>query len=143
VLTVVWLAASIAATAYAFGSDDAEPPRGQVLGPGSVDVTLDVNHSRFEPARIVVRPGTTVRFTVVNHDPINHELIVGDAQVHARHEAGTHGRHGAVPGEVSVAPGESATTTFDFSSPGTVLFACHLPRHFEYGMVGEVVVREP
>ena len=136
VLVTVWLAASVAAAAYAFGTDAVGSGRGRVLGPGHVDVTLDVNHSRFEPGRIVVRAGTTVTFTIINHDPIDHELIVGDAEVHARHEAGTHGQHGAVPGEVSVAPGKSATTTFSFDTPGTVLFACHLPRHFEYGMAG-------
>jgi uncharacterized cupredoxin-like copper-binding protein len=143
VVTVAWLAASTAVAAYAFGTDEIDPPARRVLGPGAVDVRLDVEHSRFEPARIVVRAGTSVTFTVVNHDPIAHELIVGNAEVHARHASGTHGRHGEVPGEVSVAPGESATTTFELDSPGTVLFACHLPRHFEYGMVGEIVVKDP
>ncbi len=141
VLTAVWLAAGVAAAAYAFGTEGPDSLPDGVFGPGSVDVTLHVSHSEFTPSRIMVRTGTTVTFTVVNHDPIGHELIVGDAEVHAVHEAGTHGRHREVPGEVSVAPGESASTTFEFDSPGTVVFACHLPRHFEYGMVGEVVVR--
>jgi uncharacterized cupredoxin-like copper-binding protein len=112
-----------------------------VLGPGHVTVTLDVEHSRFEPPRIVVRQHTVVTFRVVNHDPIGHELIVGDDDVHARHEAGTHGRHGAIPGEVSVAPGKTAATTYQFHSPGTVLFACHLRGHVAYGMVGDVIVK--
>ena len=116
-------------------------PAAQVLGPGEVTVRLTVNYSRFRPARIVVRPHTTVHFEIANHDPIGHEFIVGDAEVHARHESGNHAQHGAVPGEVSVGPGEVGSTTFEFHVPGTVVYACHLPGHFAYGMVGEVLVR--
>jgi uncharacterized cupredoxin-like copper-binding protein len=135
----VVLCATTAATALATGASSSG---GGVAGPGRVTVTLDIEHSRFAPDRIEVRPQTTVTFVVVNHDPIGHELIVGDAEVHARHESGTHGKHGAVPGEVSVAPHETARTTYDFHEPGTVLIACHLPGHYAYGMVGEVVVRK-
>jgi uncharacterized cupredoxin-like copper-binding protein len=34
-----------------------------------------------------------------------------------------------------------AATAYTFHTPGVVLFACHLPGHFAYGMVGEVVVK--
>jgi uncharacterized cupredoxin-like copper-binding protein len=140
-LAVGWLGVAFAAAAYAFATGDtAHTPHGP-LGPGNAEATLSVNHSRFTPARVVVSEGTTVTFTIVNNDPIGHEFIVGDAAVHAIHEAGTHGQHGAVPGEVSIAPGESATTTYTFDTPGTVLFACHLPGHFAYGMVGDVIVK--
>jgi len=144
ILATMWIAASTATAAYALaasgpvtGADD------RVLGPSDATVTLVLNHSQFTPARVVVRQHTTVTFRIVNHDPIGHEFIVGNDDVHALHEAGTHGRHGAVPGEVSVAPGETATTTYQFHTPGVVLFACHLPGHFAYGMVGEVVVKAP
>jgi uncharacterized cupredoxin-like copper-binding protein len=111
------------------------------LGPSPVTITLDVNYSRFTPDVIEVRAGTPVTFVVRNHDPIDHELIVGDAAVHAAHESGTHAAHGAVPGEVSVGAGETARTTYVFAEPGTVVFACHLPQHFDYGMHGRVRVR--
>ena len=29
---------------------------------------------------------------------------------------------------------------FMFAEPGTVTYACHLPRHLAYGMVGEITV---
>lgn len=141
---VATLSAAVATTAgfaFASGVDHfRKSPGSRVLGPEEVTVTLDVEHSRFVPARVVVRPHTTVRFKVVNHDPIAHELIVGDAEVHARHASGNHATHGEVLGEVSVGPGATAVTTYQFHTPGTVLFACHLPRHLEYGMVGEVEV---
>jgi uncharacterized cupredoxin-like copper-binding protein len=123
------------------GADPAAPRGGgEVLGPGRVTVELDVEHSRFSPERIRVVEGTEVRFVVDNGDPIGHELIVGDAEVHATHEAGTHAQHPPLPGEVSVGGGDQAETTFRFDEPGTVEFACHLPRHYDYGMHGEVVV---
>ena len=31
-------------------------------------------------------------------------------------------------------------TFYEFNEAGTFTFACHLPRHLEFGMVGEVVV---
>ena len=139
-LASICVAASITTAVYAFASSPADEGGRRVLGPGNVTVTLEVEHSRFVPARVVVRQHTTVTFRIVNRDPIAHELIVGGDDVHALHATGTHGQHGAVPGEVSVAPGATATTTYQFHTPGAALFACHLPRHFEYGMVGDVVV---
>jgi uncharacterized cupredoxin-like copper-binding protein len=111
-----------------------------LLGPGEVTVKMTIHHSRFQPDRIRVRPGTTVRFVVDNQDPINHELIVGDAEVHRRHEQGTEPVHPPRPGEVSVPALTTAETTFVFGQPGSVLYACHLPGHFRYGMSGYVDV---
>lgn len=105
-----------------------------------VDVRLTIRHSRFLPAAITVPAGTSVRFVVENTDPIAHELIVGDQAVQDAHEKGTHAVHGAVPGEVSIPPGEVASTTYDFTEPGELLMGCHLPGHWPYGMSGTISV---
>ena len=81
-----------------------------------------------------------MRFVVRNHDPIRHELIVGPPEVHARHAAGHEAVHPPVPGEVSVEPDATAETVYEFDQVGTVIFACHLPGHDEYGMNGQVEV---
>jgi uncharacterized cupredoxin-like copper-binding protein len=112
----------------------------KVLGPGAVTVAIGIEHSHFQTEPIAVRPGTRVRFVIHNGDPIGHEFIVGPPSVHARHASGTESSHPPVPGEVSVEPGGSAVTTYDFGTPGTVQFACHLPGHLAYGMTGEVRV---
>ncbi len=122
----------------ACGADDGARDDG--LGPGSASVTLTVRHSEFVPASVDVAKGTTVRFLIRNTDFIDHEFIVGPEEVHQGHETGRHARHGAVPGEVSVAAGEVAETTYRFDEVGTVLFACHLPRHLDYGMQGHALV---
>jgi uncharacterized cupredoxin-like copper-binding protein len=115
-------------------------PANAPLGPGDVTVTLTIQHSHFTPGHISVRPGTTVRFIVENTDPIGHELIVGDAEVHRRHELGTEPVHPPRPGEISVPAQTTAETTYRFAETGdsSVVYACHLPGHFRYGMSGEV-----
>jgi uncharacterized cupredoxin-like copper-binding protein len=141
-VAVALLTGGLVAAAGA-GSDDRDDPRpGAVLGPGTVTVTLDIEHSRFLPDRLSVRPGTEVRFVVDNGDPINHELILGDERVHRIHELGNHAAHPPVPGEVSVGAGATGETTFSFGSPGDVEFACHLPGHYAFGMRGVVRVVE-
>lgn len=107
-------------------------------GERTVDVTI--RHSRFLPATLDFSPGTTVRFVLRNTDPIDHEFIVGDRDVQARHETGTEPHHGAIPGEVSVPAGSEASTTYTFSEPGTIVIGCHLPGHYAYGMRGSVRV---
>lgn len=107
---------------------------------GTATVELTVRHSRFSPSALVVPHGTTVRFVVHNADPIAHELIIGDAGLHARHEGGTERWHPPRPGEVSVDIASVAETAFTFDRPGTVRFGCHLPGHWAYGMQGTVRV---
>ena len=103
-------------------------------------VTLTLEHSRFDPARLRFSAGDTVRFIVRNTDPIDHEVIIGDETVQEVHEKGTERNHGADPGEVSVPAGETAETTYTFDGSGTLIFGCHLPGHYDFGMRGTIFV---
>lgn len=104
-------------------------------------ITIDIEHSRFLPASVVVEEGEEVRFVIRNGDPIDHEFILGDDHVQAIHEEGTEAHHGAKAGEVSVAAFDEATTTFVFEDARELIFGCHLPAHYDYGMRGVVLVR--
>jgi uncharacterized cupredoxin-like copper-binding protein len=84
--------------------------------------------------------GTTVRFLIHNHDPIAHEFIVGPPAIHALHQRGTHPAHPPVPGEVSVRADDIGETVYTFNDPGKTEFACHLPGHLAFGMIGWVTV---
>ena len=127
---VVVLAAALAFQAGMVGADDVAVAH------------VRMRHSQFEPATFAVAPGTTVKFVVTNVDPIDHEFLLGGPEVQAAHELGTEPAHGDRPGELSLAPGETKTTTFRFPEvAGPVVFACHLPGHFAYGMKGVVLVR--
>jgi len=135
--------AGVAAAAVGIGSyavdanasDDTAP-----LGPRLVTVEIGIEHSEFSVTELEVRAGTTVEFVIRNDDPINHEFVTGDADVHARHREGSEARHPPVPGEVSVGPHDTGVTYFEFTEPGIFEFMCHLPGHVAYGMTGTIVV---
>ncbi len=128
------LVASVGYAVDASGSDQ------DVLGPGVVRVEVGIENSRFEMEPLRVQQGTLVEFVVQNDDPIDHELVIGDGDVHRRHAGGTERRHPPVPGEVSVAPLDRAVTFYEFDEAGTVVYACHLPGHVAYGMEGTIEV---
>lgn len=129
--------ALVAGVGYAV---DAQGSEAEVQGPGVVRVEVGIEHSRFVMDPLRVQEGTLVEFVLTNDDPIDHELVVGDDEVHRAHASGTERRHPPVPGEVSVAPGDRALTFYEFDEPGTVVYACHLPGHVAYGMQGTIEV---
>jgi uncharacterized cupredoxin-like copper-binding protein len=105
-------------------------------------VHVTIHFSRFDLSSLQVTPGETVRFVVTNTDPIDHEFLVGDAEMQQIHEEGTEAAHGARPGEITVPAGETVETTFTFPdqlAPGWE-FACHLPGHYAYGMHGPITM---
>lgn len=126
-----------ASYASAAAEDDAAET---ILGPGTTTVTITIRDSRFHPARIRVWEGTQVRFVVRNEDPIGHEMVVGPESVHLRHETGTEAAHPPIPGELSLGPGQTGATVYEFDRADTMRTVCHLPRHEDYGMVGAVEV---
>ena len=98
-----------------------------------------MRYSRFLPASLTVKEGTTVDFTLVNADPIDHEFIIGDRVVQIAHELGTEAFHPPRPGEITIPAGETVSTTFTFGERD-LLFGCHLPGHYVYGMRGTIDV---
>jgi uncharacterized cupredoxin-like copper-binding protein len=106
---------------------------------GTVRVTIHFSH--FDPETVEVEPGQTVRFVIRNTDPIDHEFILGNEHVQLVHERGTERHHTPRPGEVSIPPGETVVTTYTFpDAGGSLIFGCHLPGHYAYGMHGTVRV---
>ena len=101
---------------------------------------ITIEHSRFDPAAFEVERGATVTFVIRNDDPIDHEFIIGDEVVQALHETGTEAHHGAKPGEISIPAGTTRRTTFTFTERGKLIFGCHLPAHYDYGMRGVISV---
>jgi uncharacterized cupredoxin-like copper-binding protein len=141
----ILLAVATALLGYAVsGPAHAESARAELSspgpGPGLVTVNVYVHYSHYSLSALHVHAGTTVRFLIHNQDPIAHEFIVGDPTVQALHEHGSEHVHPPVPGEVSVLAGQIGETFYRFDEPGRVLFACHLPGHFAYGMHGWVTV---
>jgi uncharacterized cupredoxin-like copper-binding protein len=109
-------------------------------GADAAEATIAIHFSRFVPEEIEVPAGVPVTITLQNDDPIEHEWIVGAADVHERHRTGTEPYHDQVPTEVTVPALESRVTTITFERPGEYLYICHLPGHEAYGMVGRMHV---
>lgn len=103
-------------------------------------VFVSIEHSRFDPGAMSFRTGETVRFIVRNDDPIDHEFLIGDAAAQRAHELGTEPEHGDRPGEITIPAGSSGETVYTFEEPGRLIFGCHLPSHYAYGMRGEIEV---
>ena len=111
---------------------------------------IDIRWSHFTPAVLRVPAGVPVRIVLINHDPIDHEWIVGDEAVHAAHRTGSEPSHGIRATEQSI-PAGGRVETIDpaggrvetivtFAGPGSLAFICHLPGHEAYGMSGRLVV---
>ncbi|TML75158.1 MAG: hypothetical protein E6G04_12825 [Actinobacteria bacterium] len=77
---------------------------------------------------------------LVNEDPITHEFIIGTAAQQEAHEIGPDVDHNGLPGQASLAPGETRTISFTFGKSGSLIFACHRPGHYAYGMRGTITI---
>jgi uncharacterized cupredoxin-like copper-binding protein len=137
----VILAAAVAGAALAGGLAILLTSSG-AGGPATIEIRAF--HSRFEPDRVTVEPGETVRFVITNVDPIDHEFIIGPPETHDIHERGEpHFHTGAVAGEVTVPAGATVETTWTFGPAGSpdVTYGCHLAGHWTYGMHGKALIR--
>jgi uncharacterized cupredoxin-like copper-binding protein len=110
--------------------------------PTITTVRIGIHYSAFSLAAIDVDPGETVRFVVSNSDPIDHEFIIGDQAVQIAHERGTEAFHPPRPGEITIPAGETVETTYTFGGRN-LIFGCHLPGHYAYGMRGVISVGSP
>jgi uncharacterized cupredoxin-like copper-binding protein len=109
--------------------------------PTTTSVTIEIRYSHFNPSEIAVPVGVPVTITLRNDDPIDHEWIVGDDVVQAKHRTGTELLHPSIPTEVVIPAMSTRTTTVTFQQTGQLKYICHLPGHEAYGMVGTVTIR--
>jgi uncharacterized cupredoxin-like copper-binding protein len=112
--------------------------------PPARTVAVTIHYSHFSPAHLSVAAGETVRFTITNADPIDHEFILGDQSVQDREEVGTDRIHDlSIPGMVSAPAGTTVATVVTFPrhpAQPSLIYACHLPGHYAYGMRGSLHV---
>lgn len=111
-----------------------------------VDRTIEItmlDTMRFDPERIEVMTGETIRFEVSNPGQGPHEFVLGDEAFQIGHGAGMGSASALPPDEansIGLAPGTSKDLLWTFGEPGTVLYGCHVPGHYDAGMVGTVEV---
>jgi uncharacterized cupredoxin-like copper-binding protein len=131
----VLLAAGIACVAGAGAVALAAAPASS-----ATSVTISISRSHYEPSSFTVPAGVPITITLRNLDPIDHEWIVGDDALHARHRTGTEPVHDTRPTEVTIPAGSTRVTVVTFSTPGSLRYICHLPGHEAYGMTGTVTI---
>jgi uncharacterized cupredoxin-like copper-binding protein len=137
----VKLRVAVAAVALTLLVGAAAASRGTAARANAGTIHITIHYSSFAPDRLSVDPGQTVRFVIENTDPIDHEFILGDEHVQLVHEEGSEAHHPPRPGEVSVPAGQTVVTTFTFpATPGELIFGCHLPGHYDFGMRGTVAI---
>lgn len=96
----------------------------------------------FDPDELDVKLGETITFDVVNEGMLPHELMVGNeaSQLEHEEEMKDMGRH-EHPNALLLDPGKKGSITWTFTDAGEVQMGCHVPGHYEAGMVGTINVR--
>ncbi|HVL91354.1 MAG TPA: plastocyanin/azurin family copper-binding protein [Actinomycetota bacterium] len=122
---------------FAFGS-----PAGEAEADRTVEITA-MDSLTFDPAAISVEKGEVVTFRVTNTGKIDHDFALGDEEFQKEHgqQMGGGGHHAEGTPAIGLKPGETKSLTWRFTTPGTVLYGCHVPGHYEAGMVGTITVQ--
>jgi len=101
---------------------------------------------RFNPARIEVKQGETVKFVVKNKGKLLHEFVIGTRKKLDEHAAlmlkFPNMEHDE-PYMAHVKPGASGQVVWTFNRPGSFDFACLMAGHYQAGMVGKINVKSP
>lgn len=120
------------------------------------DVTVIMRDYRFDPTPVVLVPGETVRFTILNGGLVEHDLVIGDAGVQRAwaeaDAAATPPTLLATAPPASVPPGtgglrvllgsgQQAVVEYTVPTGAELALLCHIPGHIELGMVGAVDLR--
>jgi uncharacterized cupredoxin-like copper-binding protein len=123
-----------------------EYPWGREGDPRKASRTIRVDMAdtmRFDPDEVKIRRGDTVKFVVRNSGKLMHEMVIGtpeELENHAdlmkKHPGMEHG----APYMAHVPPGGEQEIVWTFDRPGTFLYGCLLPGHWEAGMKATIVV---
>lgn len=97
----------------------------------------------FEPAKVSVRKGQTVRFIVSNAGELDHEFVLDEHESLIKHKALMEKfpemEHDD-PNAVRLEPGKKGEIIWTFTNGGQFEFACLIPGHYEAGMRGDLTV---
>ena len=125
------------------GHDDGD---GSAAHDDEVDLVVVVTMSEwgFELDTETVAVGSTVRFDFVNAGSIDHEAMFGTRNQQEEFAAGDHGTdHGTDHGDrhaIRLEPGATGSLVVDFDEPGEMMIGCHIPGHFDAGMLASFTV---
>ena len=139
--------AAFSAVAYGDERHDEHTAFGQPGDPAKVSrsIAIDMNDTmRYNPARIGVKRGETIRFVVKNSGQLKHEVVLGtikELREHAALMKKFPEMEHADPNQLAVEPGTTGELVWQFTKYGTFDFACLQPGHYEAGMHGKIAVK--
>jgi len=99
---------------------------------------------RFDPSRITVKRGETIRFVAKNDGKLLHEMVFGttkELKEHAELMKKFPDMEHDEPYMTHVAPGKTGEIIWQFTKAGEFDFACLISGHYDAGMTGKVIVK--
>jgi len=107
-------------------------------------IEIEMTEMAFAPFKIEVKRGEQIKFVIRNVGKEDHEFLLATTAENLKH-AEFMRKHPDMehddPNGVRVSPNKSAEILWRFTKRGTFEYACLIPNHREYGMVGEVAVK--
>jgi uncharacterized cupredoxin-like copper-binding protein len=120
----------------------------QASPPATRDVRVTISGLHFVPDRFEARVGETIRFIVSNPTNLPHELFIGTMAEQLAHHQEVMKQSPAEQVQLMQHTGygiylmaqDSGEFVYYFSQPGDVVMGCHVPGHWEGGMMAIVSV---
>lgn len=119
-------------------------PQASPVATSGDENTVNVELREFAIAadRLTLRSGEEYTFVVTNAGAMIHELVIEragvvDEPLEMEDEGSGEERESEIE---DIEPGSTAEMTWTFDEPGAYQYACHIPGHYELGMVLEFAV---
>lgn len=117
--------------------------------PATRDVSVSISGMRFVPDHFEVHVGETIRFLVANPTDIPHELYIGSMDEQLAHHMEVTNLTGSQQVRAMQQTGygiylmahDSGQFIYHFSTAGQIKIGCHVPGHWEAGMMATVDVQ--
>lgn len=154
IIATAFASTVIAAPAFAGGThaggDNKEMAYGKPGKADAVDRTVEIamletedGDMIFDPGKIEVAKGETIRFAIDNEGVLEHEFVIGTREANQKHKgemAMADDMKHADPNAIRLDEGEDGDIVWTFTKTGKFEFACLIPGHYEMGMHGPLIV---
>lgn len=98
---------------------------------------------RFDPNKIEVKQGKTIKFVIKNTGSMMHEFVIGTKKENEEHAAlmmKFPNMEHSEPYMAHVGAGKQSELIWTFNKAGEFDFACLIAGHYQAGMVGKITV---
>ena len=129
-------------------------------------IEIKMYDNYFEPSKIIVKKGETIKFFVSNYGELVHEFNIATKEMHFKHQPEMmkmvenqilladkidkkkmkemakkdHSMAHSHSNSVLLEPNQSAELIWKFSSDKNLEAACNVPGHYEVGMVANIKI---